>query len=346
MAASIYDVAKRAGVSISTVSRILNNSAGVSDKKRKAVMEAVEYYQYEPNQFARGLVTQTTNMIGVYIPVYGQRMSVFDGDYNLELFKGIEETLNENDYSMVLICENRQRPESAVPKYLEYMKQKRIDGLIMSSLGNLKGRRADEDAFNEILEEGYPMVYIGKKVHKKGVNVYAQFERYTMRMLDILRENGHTGILLYYQDVHQQYIEGILNKYRKLYPQLSLYPRLLTANNIYDEAFAGRDIRKYYMEKGVTAVCTIGMEHTQVFLNCCAKMDIKIPDQLSIISVEHKENQGSLLYPKISAFHVPARQMGRGAAKILLENIKMPTMASASMEYESVFCRRDSIRHL
>lgn len=346
MAASIYDVAKRAGVSISTVSRILNNSAGVSDKKRQAVMEAVEYYQYEPNQFARGLVTQTTNMIGVYIPVYGQRMSVFDGDYNLELFKGIEETLNENGYSMVLICENRQRPEGAVPKYLEFMKQKRIDGLIMSSLGNLKGRRTDEDAFNEILEEGYPMVYIGKKVHKKGVNVYAQFESYTMKMLDILVQNNHSSILLYYQDVHQRYIEGILNRYRKLYPKLNLYPRLLAADSVYDDAFAGRDIKKYCREKKVTAVCTIGIEHTQVFLNCCAKMNIQIPQQLSVVSVEHKENQGKLLYPKISAFYVPARQMGRGAAKLLLENIKMPTMASASMEYQTVFCRRDSIRHL
>lgn len=346
MAASIYDVAKRAGVSISTVSRILNNSAGVSEKKRKAVLEAVAYYQYEPNQFARGLVTQTTHMIGVYIPVIGDSSSVFDGDYNLEMFKGIEETLNENGYSMVLICENRQRSQSAVPKYLEYIKQKRIDGLIMSSLGNLKGRRADEDAFNEILEEGYPMVYIGKKVHKKGVNVYAQFEAYTMKMLDILRENGHSTILLYYQEVHQAYIEGILGKYRKLYPKLQLYPRLLMPDRFYDDTLAYKDIKKYYGEKKVTAVCAVGIEQTQVLLNCCAKLDIKVPEQLSVISAEHKENQGSLLYPKISAFYVPARQMGRGAAKLLLENIKMPTMASASMEYQTVFCQRDSIRHL
>ena len=56
MTASIYDVAKRAGVSISTVSRILNNSANVSDKKVQAVKEAMEYYQYEPNQFGSCLL--------------------------------------------------------------------------------------------------------------------------------------------------------------------------------------------------------------------------------------------------------------------------------------------------
>ena len=66
MTASIYDVAKRAGVSISTVSRIMNGSANVSEVKKAAVQEAMEFYQYEPNQFARGLVKQRSNLIGIY----------------------------------------------------------------------------------------------------------------------------------------------------------------------------------------------------------------------------------------------------------------------------------------
>ena len=57
MNASIHDVAKRAGVSISTVSRVINNSAGVKDSKVAAVREALEYYDYQPSQFGRGLVT-------------------------------------------------------------------------------------------------------------------------------------------------------------------------------------------------------------------------------------------------------------------------------------------------
>ena len=55
MEASIRDVARRAGVSAATVSRILNGTAAVSEKKTQAVREAVEFYSYEPNQFARGL---------------------------------------------------------------------------------------------------------------------------------------------------------------------------------------------------------------------------------------------------------------------------------------------------
>ena len=98
MTASIYDVAKRAGVSISTVSRILNNSANVSDKKVQAVKEAMEYYQYEPNQFGRGLVKQRSNMIGVYTPFHSG--SVFESSYTLELLKGIERVLTRHNYGI------------------------------------------------------------------------------------------------------------------------------------------------------------------------------------------------------------------------------------------------------
>lgn len=58
MSASIHDVAKRAGVSISTVSRVINHSAGVKESKTAAVLEAMEYYNYQPSQFGRGLVTR------------------------------------------------------------------------------------------------------------------------------------------------------------------------------------------------------------------------------------------------------------------------------------------------
>ena len=71
MEPSIRDVARRAGVSAATVSRILNGTAAVSEKKAQAVREAVEYYSYEPNQFARGLKKQSSRMIGVYFPAVG-----------------------------------------------------------------------------------------------------------------------------------------------------------------------------------------------------------------------------------------------------------------------------------
>ena len=205
MTASIYDVAKRAGVSISTVSRILNNSANVSDKKVQAVKEAMEYYQYEPNQFGRGLVKQRSNMIGVYTPFHSG--SVFESSYTLELLKGIERVLTRHNYSMVLISESEEYSNrvKGSPRFMEYVRQRRIDGLLLSGLN---GKSMDEEALKQILDEEYPVVYIGKKFHKKGINVYAQYESYMHQMIETLYADGHRKIVLYFYTTHENYLAG------------------------------------------------------------------------------------------------------------------------------------------
>ena len=67
MVATIKDVAKMANVSISTVSRVVNDSKPVSPDARRRVLHAIEVLQYEPNEIARSLVTRKSNIIGVIV---------------------------------------------------------------------------------------------------------------------------------------------------------------------------------------------------------------------------------------------------------------------------------------
>ncbi len=113
MNASIHDVAKRAGVSIATVSRVVNNSAGVKESKVAAVKEALEYYDYQPSQFGRGLVTGTSKMIGVYSPLAGG--SMFESGYMLECLRGIDNIIRESSYSLLLMNESVSYEKSEKP---------------------------------------------------------------------------------------------------------------------------------------------------------------------------------------------------------------------------------------
>lgn len=342
MTASIYDVAKRAGVSISTVSRILNNSASVSEKKVLAVQEAMEYYKYEPNQFARGLVKQTSNMIGVYFPE-GQG-SVFDSNYYLELMKGIESVLPVQNYSMVLLGEKRDYSsrKGRIPKFIEFIKQRRIDGLILSGLSD-KIIRAEE--FNQIMEEEYPIVYIGKRIHEKGMNVYAQFEQYHMKMIEVLRENGHRKILMYAMDIQDYYLKVIMERVKKELPDMIVYLVYLEVSEDIREQML-ISVEQHIIRGGCTAIASMGAQETQLLLSVCAELHLAVPEQVSIISVEHTRNACQLLYPKISAFYVPAKTMGSGAAELLLNSIRGIDLDEKSIEYETKYIERDSIRHL
>lgn len=335
-------MAKRAGVSIATVSRFLNGSATVSEKKAQAVQEAMEFYQYEPNQFARGLMKQESKMIGIYFPE--GRGSLFDSAYNLELLKGIEETLSYQNYSMVLLGENRgfSLRKQQIPRYLEYIKQKRLDGLILSGLS---GQPARKEVLQQIVEEQFPVVYIGKRIHEKGFNIYAQFEQYHVKMVDTLRQYGHRKILMLIHGSHSNYLPEITAQVKERMPEVTLYPILLDTGEELREPLT-RAVEEYISGVGCTAVIPEGAEDTQVLLSVCAELQIPVPERVSILSVEHQRGAGQLLHPKISACYVPARAMGGSAAELLIRHIRGEVIEAKSIEYESVFIPRDSIRRL
>lgn len=342
MSASIYDVAQRAGVSISTVSRYLNGSAVVSEKKAQAVQEAMDFFQYEPNQFARGLMKQTSNMIGVYFP--SGRGSMFDSAYNLELLKGIERALSYQNYSMVLLDETKgfSQRKSPVPRYLEFVKQKRLDGLILSELSD---RQVRHEVFQQIMEEDFPVVYIGKRVHEKGLNVYAQYEQYHIDMLDTLRQSGHRKILLMIYDFHSYYLPEIEVSIKARMPELSLYSVIINDQEDYREQLV-QAVERYVSTEGCTAVVLESINDAHAILGICAELQIQVPEQLSILSVEHRQGEGRLCYPKISVCYVPAQSMGSSATELLIRYIRDGEVSESSVEYETIYIPRDSIRRL
>ncbi len=92
---TIKDVAQKANVSIATVSRVLNNLSGYSDKTKQKVNEAIKEIGYQPNAIARGLINKRTQTIGVMFPSVS-------GAFSSDLLKGIEELANDRNYSVVV----------------------------------------------------------------------------------------------------------------------------------------------------------------------------------------------------------------------------------------------------
>ena len=125
MAATIKDVARRAGVGIATVSRVINGSSNVLPQTRERVLAAVEELGYRPNQAARQLVTSRTNTIGVVLPFLTRPFFV-------EVLRGIEAEVAVSEYQLIIFnvetVEQRNRYFGNLP-FLG-----RLDGLIVLSL--------------------------------------------------------------------------------------------------------------------------------------------------------------------------------------------------------------------
>lgn len=119
---TIYDISEKAGVSIATVSRVLNGSSNVSDKTKKKVLDVINQYEYTPNAFARGLGLNTMKTIGV--------MCADSSDlYLAKAIYFIEQKLRANGYDSILCCTGYELETEE--KCLNLLISKKVDGIIL-----------------------------------------------------------------------------------------------------------------------------------------------------------------------------------------------------------------------
>lgn len=121
--ANIYEIAKEAGVSIATVSRVINNSNAVSEKSRKKVLDAIEKLNYVPNSNARSLSTATSSAIGVVIPD-------LNNHFFSQLLQGITRAADERGLQIILCHSNEDRAREH--QMLLSLRQQRLRGLIVT----------------------------------------------------------------------------------------------------------------------------------------------------------------------------------------------------------------------
>jgi len=121
---SIWEVAKLAGVSKSTVSRVINKSGPVKEETRIAVENAIKQLNYSPSYFAQGIRTGKTKTIAMFVPDHS---NVF----YMEMLRGVEEVMLKYDY-MVLIC-NTIKSSSREIKYAKELVKRNIDGIIYNT---------------------------------------------------------------------------------------------------------------------------------------------------------------------------------------------------------------------
>ncbi|WP_096189929.1 LacI family DNA-binding transcriptional regulator [Evansella halocellulosilytica] len=124
MSPTIRDVAKRSGVSVSTVSRVMNSPDTVKEEKRKKVLAAIQELNYSPNALARGLIYKKTQTIGALIPD-------ISNPYVSEVILGMENAANRLNLNLML-C-NTDRNEERTLNYLKALKEKQADGVIFTS---------------------------------------------------------------------------------------------------------------------------------------------------------------------------------------------------------------------
>lgn len=300
---NIKDLARMAGVSVTTVSRVLNNHPYVSKEKRTAVLEAIRESNYQQNINAVHLSKGKTQMIGVVLPFS-------DHPYFALLLKGIAKEALENNYKLVLFQTDYM--ESREMEALQMLKQKQIDSLIICS------RTCNWTILEEYLEYGTIVLcedVNGKEVSSTFVNQYKIFQK----ALEFLYQNGHKKI---------GYCIG-----RKTGPSSRLraiaYQEFLDKNNlafqekyIIDQCNYFVDAEKVMelllkMNTPPTALIVTSDQVAAGMVTSCQKQGIKIPDELAIIGF-HNEPIAKMM--GISSIEIPLFDMGKNLFQQAISN--------------------------
>ncbi|TJX13851.1 LacI family transcriptional regulator [Tissierella creatinini] len=311
MAATIKDVAKLAEVSISTVSRVINESKPVSPEARRRVLKAIEDLGYKPNEIARSLVTKKSNLIGVIVDDIGN-------SYVAQIVRGIEEIGRMYKYD-ILLCSSYGNEESEL-RFMQLLMQKQVEGMIIVS--EIETKKITES----VKKYKIPFVYLNRFYDiLQTPTVTLDNELASIIMVKHLLELGHKNIL-YISNGNN--IERTIEKYKvKGYKETvnnaGLTPIIYNVNGykIEDAYNAGSEIINIIKNNNITAIYCCQDELAIGLINYLYDNNIKVPDELSVVGYGDI-GISSIYRPKLTTIKEPYYDLGAVAIRRILKELK------------------------
>ena len=307
---TIHDVARKANVSVATVSRVLNSPSLVRDITRNRVLKAMKGTHYVYNALAGGLSARKTTILGVIIPTITNPVFA-------TVTKGIQDYARQRGYAIIL--GNTDYSEENERDLIHLLQEKRADGVILS------GPWRDTPIVPLMKKTRLPFVITWQTLQDKDVNFVA-FDNFksTYRIVEHLIGLGHRriGMIAGKFSVSERarmrwegYRNCLADHHIAFDPQLVLEKGYTFADG--KEAMA----RLLQLPSPPTAVFC-GNDILAIGAIVCAKeKGMQVPRDLSVVGFDDMEIS-AYYAPPLTTMAVPAYEMGQLAAKILIENIR------------------------
>ncbi|HEY0753890.1 MAG TPA: LacI family DNA-binding transcriptional regulator [Ktedonobacteraceae bacterium] len=330
---TIFDVAEKAGVSHSTVSRVLNNKNNVSAKTRERVLYTMEQLGYVGNIHARRLAGGSSRVIGLLV-------DHLNTGYTDKLLRGIDEALEAHGYNLMLYTTHRQKTREAA--YVATMTQGFADGLILIVPRN-------EKAYLETLQQRkFPYVLID----------YQGYNRHIPSIITTNRKGGYDATAYLIETGHQRigFITGEM-AYGCASERLAGYRAALEDYHIaFDPELVSEG--NFLQPQGYQcAYQLLGLPHapTALFVSndvmafgameAARELGLRIPADLSIIGFDDI-SQAAHMHPPLSTVRQPLEEMGRSAVNLLCKYIANPLDEIERVELSTRLVIRESCQPL
>lgn len=315
--ATIIDVAREAGVSKSTVSRVLNRTGPVKAETKAAIDAAMKKLEYSPSYFAQGIRTGRTHTIAMLVPEYS---NIF---YS-EMFQGAEDVALKNGY-MVLVC-NTERSSTSELEYTRALIRRRVDGIIYNTYENnpkmvefLKdiSRNIPVVFMNRVFSDPKDFSYVctdGFNSTRKAVQyLYQRGKRKigyirNVKQIDVVNER-YEGYLMGLKECGLPYNEKWIHQ-EECRNHTSDYIKLGCMAGSY---FAGLDDRP---DAVLASVDLIALGCVKQLKEC----QVQVPKDINVVGFDNLFLD-EIYEPALTTIGQPIRELGRHAAQIIISKI-------------------------
>ncbi|WKY79634.1 catabolite control protein A [Leuconostoc lactis] len=324
--ATIYDVANRVGVSLATVSRVVNGNSNVRDSTKRKVLDAIEELGYHPNAVARGLASKKTTTIGVVMP------DVTDM-YYAELARGIDDVANMYHYDVLLT--NTDEDPVRETMAVNNLSSKQVDGIIFM------GNELDREVLNTIAAADAPVVLAGSvdsegKLPSVNINYVAAIQEATETVIN----HGHRRVAL---------VTGPMSHAINRLHRLVGYQAALEAAGIeFDEALlftahqdyaAGMQIAEKVLQAGANAVIAYDDEVALGIMNYVQEHGQRVPEDFEIIT-SNDTKFAIVTRPELTSIGQPKYDIGAVAMRMLTKLMNNEIIDDTQVQLPHILERR------
>lgn len=330
MSATIKDIAKIVGVSPSTVSRVINGTAPISDEVTAKIREAMKELDYHPNARARSFATGVTNTAGLVMNASNE--TIFSNSFFNRSVFAIEKELQDHSYNLLIVNDNGQSDS----QILELVQGKKVDGLIIPSSS------LDDRLISFLQKVEFPFVVMGEPTRRAEEVPWVDVdnEQGAVEGTEALLKSGYPEIVLVADDDETVFSRNRLRGYRKAV-QCRCKEQVVMAHHQYEDF-------------GRWLVKEVGDLHNKGFLCTSNEIAFHTRKALKELGIEVSGDAGLVTFdnyplaeymdPPFTAIDVDTYQLGEKAAEMLMECMRGKKMVRHQLIRTKLIVRESSER--
>ncbi|CAM4015222.1 LacI family DNA-binding transcriptional regulator [Mesobacillus zeae] len=319
MTVTIKDVAIKANVAPSTVSRVIANNPRISEKTKKRVRKAIQELGYHPNLNARSLANQMTNSVGIVMPESASKS--FQNPFFPEVIRGISSYIQSREYSLFMVTGETE--EAIYEGVVKMVQGRRVDGIV------LLYSRVDDKIIQYLIEKKFPFVLIGKPQQTAQDITYTDNDNYSAgrEVTEYLIKLGHTHIAFIGGSPNLMVTKERLSGFREalLMADLQISNDYICHMEFLQEGGKEAVEQLFQLKQPPTAIVVTDDLMALGVLSALSEKGYSIPDDVSVISFNNVI-LSEISNPPLTSVDVHIFQLGYESAKSLVEKIEAPDL--------------------